>query len=115
MNRQKIIGALAVLLASCIAWGLLMLMSPLMPDRPALVTHAMPDGTRTFDGKNAYIQGTVSVASLEHLPAAALKIVPSDYAVFELYPQEAKTPVFVYVPRNSPLMEKFQALPTAGA
>ena len=108
------IGALAALLASCIAWGLLMLMSPLMPDRPALVTHAMLDGTRTFEGKNVYIEGSAVVEASDYL-LADQGITQKDYAAFELRPQGAKTPVFVYVPRTSPLMERFQSLPTESA
>ena len=108
------IGALAALLASCIAWGLLMLMSPLMPDRPALVSGAMLDGTRSFDGKNVYIEGTVPVETGDYL-LADMGIASPDYAAFELRPQGAKTPVFVYVSRKSPLLAEFQSLPTENA
>ena len=108
------IGALAALLSSCIAWGLLMLMSPLMPDRPALVTHAMLDGTRFFDGKNVYVEGSATVDTADYL-LADIGITQADYAAFEFRPQGAKTPIFVYVPRNSPLLESFQSLPTETA
>ena len=108
------IGALAALLASCIAWGLLMLMSPLMPDRPALVSGGMLDGTRTFEGKNVYIEGSVPVETGDYL-LADTGIASPDYAAFELRPQGAKTPVFLYVSRTSPLLAEFQSLPTENA
>ena len=105
------IGALAALLAGGIAWGLLMLMSPLMPDRPALVRHEMLDGARTFSGKNVYIEGTIHATAADYLLQEE-KIDPEGYAAFELRPQGARTPVFVYVARTSPLLEKLQKLPT---
>ena len=91
-----------------------MLMSPLMPDRPALVSGAMLDGTRSFDGKNVYIEGTVPVETGDYL-LADMGIASPDYAAFELRPQGAKTPVFVYVSRKSPLLAEFQSLPTENA
>lgn len=105
------IGALAALLAGGIAWGLLMLMSPLMPDRPALVRHEMLDGARTFSGKNVYIEGTIHATAADYLLQEE-KIDPEGYEAFELRPQGARTPVFVYVARTSPLLEKLQKLPT---
>ena len=88
-----------------------MLMSPLMPDRPALVRHEMLDGARTFSGKNVYIEGTIHSTAADYLLQEE-KIGPADYAAFELRPQGAKTPVFVYVARTSPLLKALLTLPS---
>ncbi len=102
------IGAPAALLAGGIAWGLLTLMIPLMPDREAALKAEHLDGSRSFDGKNACIQGVVSSSSLlylkENFPAER-------FAAFELLPDGAEKTVILYVDRDSPMMAEFATLP----
>ena len=102
------IGAPAALLAGGIAWGLLTLMTPLMPDREAALKAEHLDGSRSFEGKNACIQGVVSSSSLLYLK----EDFPAErFAAFELLPDGAEKTVILYVDRDSPMMAEFASLP----
>lgn len=102
------IGAPAALLAGGIAWGLLTLMIPLMPDREAALKAEHLNGSRSFDGKNACIQGVVSSSSLLYLK----EDFPAErFAAFELLPEGAEKTVLLYVDRDSPMKAEFASLP----
>ena len=102
------ISPLVPLIAGGIAWGLLTLMIPLMPDREAALKAEHLNGSRSFDGKNACIQGVVSSSSLLYLK----EDFPAErFAAFELLPEGAEKTVLLYVDRDSPMMAEFASLP----
>ena len=103
------IGALSSLVAAAIAWGLLMAFTPFMPDRPTLVKREMLDGSRSFNGKNTVIEGSVKKSLQPVYLLETQKISPAEYDVFELYPPKAKQAIMLYIRKNSPLQKMTQS------
>lgn len=100
------IGALAALVASCIAWALLMLLAPVMPDRPVLVKAEMLDGSRLFDGKNAFVQGVVRKTLHKEFILEKHNITEEKYENFAFYAGKNQKAVKMYAAKNSPLLKE---------
>ncbi|MBO4304987.1 MAG: hypothetical protein J6A21_10415 [Lentisphaeria bacterium] len=103
------IGALAALVAACIAWGLLMLAAPLMPDRPVLMKPELLDGSRSFEGKNAYILGQLKPSPAPRFILKTPAVTSSAYRNFLLHAGKDIPPVLAYVPKNPVLREKISS------
>ncbi len=94
------VGVLSALLACGIAWGALLVLTPLMPDRYARVTLAdfQEERSRIFDNKNVII-----AAPHLHLLTTAAKDSPYTFYMLTKTPklERAKVSLWVRVPKGS--------------
>ena len=88
------IGSVAALIACGIAWGLLLVISPLMPDRVIPVKGSQLD--RTFTGKRVILEVVSATKVIKNAPVACEKI-----EIYALNIKGAKVPVYATVSQEN--------------
>ena len=97
------IGAVASFVAAVIAWLLLILAAPLMPDRPSFVKPEMLGGIRFFENKHSVIEGYVKKAPSPEYVIKEKNITEKDFNHYILHTDSSYVPIMLYVPKNSPM------------